>query len=1426
VIANQTVEYASAFAYDLNATDAVGVECFSVNDTTNFVMNCSGYLENNTLLSLQLYDLNVTINDSSGNENSQLMWVNVTDTIAPTFTTIANQSSWDLDAFSYNLVATDAHNVSCYGVNDTTNFAINCSGYLENNTALAVGLYDLNITINDSSGNENFGLMWVNVSLKPFISLDMISSIVDANVTVNESFEVTANVSCSRADCGLINVSLDPAVDRTERTCSEVWGASCDGIDPGVGDYSYDSCSVSSYYGSGGFVVDEVYVDATTVAIGDTINITCNFDCYSTSNLNDLAISYYNGSWTQVWSQDSSCTDGNYSTSVTVSGDLGEQYARCQIGYNVNNPTGTCFTVGFSDNDDVNFTVVEGTKSGLVSTVLGDTPFYTNESNPFNISLNEGESSLVNWWVNATGGVDVVHEFFVYVNKTSDMDISNESAHWNVTIVSGDTAPTVSISTPAVDSFSTNSGLDVNFSAVSATLDSCWYSNDSMLANTTLAECANITGVTWSEEQHNVTVWANDTTGGESSANVNFTIDTTNVSLSISNPSNNSYSTLTTLNVNFTASDTNLDSCWYSNDSMLSNTTLSSCANITGVTWSEGDHNVTIWANDSAGNLNFVDVTFVVDSINPTISISSPSNNTNQTDAGLDVLFSVSDTNLASCWYGNDSLSVNNTLASCVNITSVTWSQGSHDVVVWVNDSSGNLNSTSVTFFIDSINPSISISSPSNNSQGTNNSLHVNYSVSDTNLDSCWYSNDSMLSNTSLSGCSNITTVVWSDGEHNVSIFVNDSSGNENSSSVTFNVDSNNPLISIDSPTNNSYSSDTGLNVTFSVSDSNLESCWYANDSMSVNTTLTSCANITEVTWSEQQHNVTIWANDSFGNVNSTSITFNVDSSTLSIVFSNPGSGGYVSDSGVDVNFSVSGDNLESCWYTNDSMLVNTTLAGCSNITGVTWSEGQHNVTVYANNSVGAISSGALTFYVDLSGPNVTLVNPSDGSVDNSVGSANVVFNCSIVDNLNLANVSLYLTNSSNSSFSLNQTTNVSGTSSSANWTLALGNGNYTWSCLVGDGVGFNNWSLSNFSLVVNSTADVDGDGLSDLDDTLLYNESNVTRSGLSRLNVTVGGNVTFNKTFSGVEEMLFYDDTSLMINFSHNFSSKTFNLKNVSIVKTSTSLVVNLSGQLSGVNKTLYIADNSFVSLCVKDAEISSIGEVSSGCNDDNETDFTACIGSVGGVNSSGLECYDEGSVIRIENLQYSGIRGTQAAVSSSGSSGGGGGSSGGSGGSEIFAGEEIEDFSVTFREGVEYPIFIDGDYHTFKVVDLTSSSATLLFYSLESRVDLELGVKSYLDYDYDGYYDLEILLEKIYGDRAKVVFEFINVKIDDVDEVVEVVSQESEVQEAEESSGIVGDVIGRVIDYKLWLYFLMFLAIGFLGFVWYRYKHRVEYH
>ncbi|MFC1768800.1 Ig-like domain-containing protein [Nanoarchaeota archaeon] len=102
--------------------------------------------------------------------------------------------------------------------------------------------------------------------------------------------------------------------------------------------------------------------------------------------------------------------------------------------------------------------------------------------------------------------------------------------------------------------------------------------------------------------------------------------------------------------------------------------------------------------------------------------------------------------------------------------------------------------------------------------------------------------------------------------------------------------------------------------------------------------------------------------------------------------------------------------------------------------------------------------------------PNVTLNSPAPGFQNDSFSLTNITFNCSVTDNVNISNISLYITNASNESFILNTTTNLSGTSNSTTWNLTLGVGNYTWNCLAYDTSGNSDWGDANRTILLNYT--------------------------------------------------------------------------------------------------------------------------------------------------------------------------------------------------------------------------------------------------------------------------------------------------------------------------------------------------------------------
>ncbi|MBT4604314.1 hypothetical protein HOC01_01625 [archaeon] len=344
--------------------------------------------------------------------------------------------------------------------------------------------------------------------------------------------------------------------------------------------------------------------------------------------------------------------------------------------------------------------------------------------------------------------------------------------------------------------------------------------------------------------------------------------------------------------------------------------------------------------------------------------------------------------------------------------------------------------------------------------------------------------------------------------------------------------------------------------------------------------------------------------------------------------------------------------------YNSSNVLINSSNSSSSplfiNFTNL--ADGTYHINASANDSTGNVNS-TTTRSILLDTTYSTWENNKTNLTNLTLLGSTVYFNITFNDtNANQYTFSWYngtnWTNNSVASYTNGQEIEII-----KNTTTSLGDINWTW--YFNDTAGNSNqsdiWSVS-----INSM-DSDNDGLLDIADPLWYNESNVTNSGVTSLNITVGGNTT-EGIFNEIQEMNFYDETTLMINFSHNFTQSVLDLSNITITKTATSLIVDLSSQLqSSYNKTIYITDDSFITLCVKDEEISSISEMSSGCTGSNETDFTSCLG--GSLSSGGINCTDLGSTIKVDNLQYSAIRGTQASSSSSSSSSSSEGSSSGGG-------------------------------------------------------------------------------------------------------------------------------------------------------------------
>jgi len=295
---------------------------------------------------------------------------------------------------------------------------------------------------------------------------------------------------------------------------------------------------------------------------------------------------------------------------------------------------------------------------------------------------------------------------------------------------------------------------------------------------------------------------------------------------------------------------------------------------------------------------------------------------------------------------------------------------------------------------------------------------------------------------------------------------------------------------------------------------------------------------------------------------------------------------------------------------------------------------------------------------------------------------------------------------------------------------------------------------------------DLDGDGVPDVNDTLAGVEDNVTKEGVTDLNITVGGNAS-NGTFTGMQEVIFKDGATLLLNFSHNFSNSTLNLTTFTIRKNAKSLVVNTSGQVS--NKTLFLPKIAFIALCAKDAEIDSADEITTDCSGPFEILLTACLGNAGGVTVDNVTCKDDGALLSFSNLRFSGVSGSTA---SGGSSSGGGG--GGSASryyntlsrSGILRSQElaISDTVGTVKlvsPGIEYNYTIAGlDASTF-ISAIGKNNITLDLMPNSLVIDLTRLSTVKHDVDNDGFYDLAIRVLGISSNLATLEFKPIHEEV-----------------------------------------------------------------
>jgi len=282
---NLTINYSDSIYYDANATDNYRLGYFAINDTNNFKINSTtGVIENNTNLSMGIYRLNISVNDSDDNINWTIITITVNDTIFPdvrNVTPIPGTDYYIGDSVNITANITDNHyvkkvfaNISWKGGSawqemlDSDGNSIYDTLFLNTFT---LGRYNLTILANDTLDNQNnTENTWFNVNANYSLNFTINSPINrsgDSDGDITFYFNLTSNYEI--ANCSLfMNGTLEDViynVNKTKEVNFTIYGKE-------VGKYIWQINCTDIYGGQNNSQINQLTILRAVEFNGITIN--------------------------------------------------------------------------------------------------------------------------------------------------------------------------------------------------------------------------------------------------------------------------------------------------------------------------------------------------------------------------------------------------------------------------------------------------------------------------------------------------------------------------------------------------------------------------------------------------------------------------------------------------------------------------------------------------------------------------------------------------------------------------------------------------------------------------------------------------------------------------------------------------------------------------------------------------------------------------------------------------------------------------------------------------------------------------------------------------------------------------------------------------------------------------------------------------
>ncbi len=384
----------------------------------------------------------------------------------------------------------------------------------------------------------------------------------------------------------------------------------------------------------------------------------------------------------------------------------------------------------------------------------------------------------------------------------------------------------------------------------------------------------------------------------------------------------------------------------------------------------DGEINLTINAQDEAGNLKAQPFTFTIDSVAPSITLLSPKEGRGIENGAL-INLQVEDENTIEWVNYNWNGGSNTTLESPYDITFV--DQGTSELLLFVyaKDKAGNLFSTFFNFTVDESAPSIQLLAPDEPFVYHSRTL-VEISITDPLLESAWFHWDTDAVN--YAWTYPYTTVLpILEGDHFLYVYANDTIGNIAQETFAFVVDNTGPNITLTNPSvggslrNGSYAS-------FTIEDHNDLLQVFYNWNNGTNITIADPFEIIIDDLTEGMNTLIIYAQDQANNWGNATFDIFLDTTAPIISLKNVLDNSILQPSSI-IEVEIIEPYLQNVTHAWDN---NTEIPWQGNYqTLVPPEEGMHTLNVFATDEVGNVAHASFNITSDNTAPTVTVANPS-----------------------------------------------------------------------------------------------------------------------------------------------------------------------------------------------------------------------------------------------------------------------------------------------------------------------------------------------------------------------------------------------------------------------------------------------------------------